>query len=669
MGFFSLTPAERQRAYRKRHPGRIKEQKRRERESQHGDKWLEPRFQSLQDFGQLVHSTAQTLHDLMELRIADRRDHPAGTITRWVMYDADSIWSRWLRDLPRADLIRLHEGEKVAFRWLSVDRPALSTESITGVRSPRVARETDRAYSRQVSLRWLRHKSFTITEIYRGKDFPMVIDDLGSWWQFKSLPEVLAAAGVADLASLAESLDARLKAVGVPVRRYFGPGPAADSMLRRFHARDVLVSPSLPCTPPETAAIYGGRIQLFQVGKFRRLYAYDLRSAYCWALSQAPSIKGFEWSRVTFAPFQDGHHFDLRNDFVRLNVMCRDSIGDPVTEAHREPVGKPSPNHVGIAAPLNPYGVYHVRWSLPNPVATSWGHGIAPLPQRIGDEIKWCYTGEGWFHSCEIAAVLESWHIANSDNAGGVNRVHGQFEDAAARINTAPRFEVLEGYEPSDTSTPKPAFPWAPLAYELRLRESLLKVPLAALWGKIAHKDGHFYSPFYAGWVTARVRAEMLRAAMLHPGAIVEIATDCIRSTAPLALRDGSGLGEWAASIETNCIHLQPGISTCDQKRRSRGVEGDYIPWDAIASQIGRRNQIDVVADVPTFIGVGEAIQFDRWGDFCTTQTLSYPLRVDCGLADPRGETPGSYQPDPLGPVAGVRRGLPWAREDVLEWL
>lgn len=676
----ALTHAERNRLYRQRHPDRIREQNRRTKERAHGAEWLEPRFLAIRGIAEAgsvagdedriltvaqfdVHAganhpvplprTEDFIRQLMALRLEVRDSKPAGTVTRWVMYDADATWSLWLRDLPREDLVRLHACEKVQY---------LFAGGVSSVMSKPDKGARNIVTSRQVTLRWLRHRRLSITEMVRGRAYPMVIEDIGSWWQFKPLDQVLETESCASVAELAASLDRRLRAVGVPVRSYFGPGPAAESMLRRFHARDeTSLSVPMVCDPASRTndtstnpvrvrsdqpvgtcqtdgsasyaldttipaqANFGGRIQLLQVGKFPRLYAYDLNSAYCWALSLAPSIKGWEWLR--------------------------------------------QPWRFAAGGTLHPFGVYRVRWAIP-PSSYTGNHGICPFPQRIGDGIRWLSSGEGWFHACEIQAVLDNREtLAHVRKGGGANLSGSGLRESVHVRPSEPFIEVVEGYEPSAASISSPAFPWGRLAYELRRQESLLKVPLAALYGKLAETGGKFYSPYHAGWITARVRAEMLRAACLNAPAVVEIATDCLRSTEPLPLAAGDGLGEWKVSRETNCIMLQPGVSTSDQKRRQRGLEGDYIPWDEVGRQIGRRNQIDVTAHVPTFIGIGEAIHFDRWEDFGKTITIDYPLRVDPGLADPRGETFGSFRPDPAGPVSGVKRGLPWAREDVEAWL
>jgi hypothetical protein len=258
-------------------------------------------------------------------------------------------------------------------------------------------------------------------------------------------------------------------------------------------------------------------------------------------------------------------------------------------------------------------------------------------------------SGEGWFHGCELQAALDSWRQ---------DRSRGSFEVLEGWIPDVPRETLPEGQIGLSAAISK--------LYARSGSEPWVKPVLRAIYGKLAQKGGRWHDPYLSGLITARIRATILRAAMQHPAEIVEIATDCIRSTAPLDLPVGPELGQWKEVRETNLILVGPGFSMSDQRRRSRGIMADYVPWDEIKRQISRRNQLDVVARVPHFVGIGECVASGDWRHFLQWDEEEIHCRIDPGLADPSGRTLGRMRPDPSGwEAGGVRRMVPYRLSDI----
>lgn len=104
------------------------------------------------------------------------------------------------------------------------------------------------------------------------------------------------------------------------------------------------------------AAYYGGRNELFQQGTFRRLYDYDISSAYPSEALKLPSMKGGRWKKA---------------------------------RAYQ---------------PLAAHALWYCRWSLKEPV-------VCPFPYRFKRAIMYPAQGSGWYHAAEVAAALRAYDI------------------------------------------------------------------------------------------------------------------------------------------------------------------------------------------------------------------------------------------------------------------
>ena len=120
----------------------------------------------------------------------------------------------------------------------------------------------------------------------------------------------------------------------------------------------------------------------------------------------------------------------------------------------------------------------------------------------------------------------------------------------------------------------------------------LLKLGLAAVWGKLAQQTGWKADPLEiprwhhlasAGLVTSHVRAQLMAAAWPWPDKIIAVETDSLITTEPLPnVEIGDELGQWSYRRYENLTYLGSGLSWADD---SSGVE-----WSRTAGipQIGR---------------------------------------------------------------------------------
>jgi hypothetical protein len=176
---------------------------------------------------------------------------------------------------------------------------------------------------------------------------------------------------------LMEAVRGSTKSVGLQVQRWNGAGAIAASILKRGGVKDHIVRHDDLEKEVQYAtlkAYFGGRTELFQQGRFRRLYQYDIVSAYPYAAISLPSLtKGYWKYEKTYNPQWE-------------------------------------------------HAIWHVRWRITDPT-------ISPFPYRYkGARICYPSNGEGWYHACELRAALSAspsggidvldgyvFHCANSD--------------------------------------------------------------------------------------------------------------------------------------------------------------------------------------------------------------------------------------------------------------
>jgi DNA polymerase type B, organellar and viral len=131
-------------------------------------------------------------------------------------------------------------------------------------------------------------------------------------------------------------------------------------------------------------AYFGGRVELFQQGFHQTACAYDVTSAYPFAATQIPTLRGM---------------------FTDSNTVPRD------------------------------FGLCRVRWNLPSGVT------VSPFPFRYKKGIYWPINGEGIYHAVEVRAaqaaygdsieVLQAWEFHPDNDTKPFDFVHDAFKQRA----------------------------------------------------------------------------------------------------------------------------------------------------------------------------------------------------------------------------------------------
>lgn len=348
------------------------------------------------------------------------------------------------------------------------------------------------------------------------------------------------------------------KEVNLTPRKWIGAGALAAALLNR-EGMDAHHAYDLDITTPEIAdmavlgSYYAGRIELLHQGLHSGIKTVDIRSAYPAASLSLPSL-----------------------DSAKLIERKR---FDPTK-----------------------HGVWKVSWDLrQNPPL------ISPFPVRRKSAIYWPSAGTGWYHACEVAAVIE---------AGYPITVHNGF--------------VLQ------ESGERP-FTWINGMYKERARlkreghaaEKILKLGLNSLYGKMAQGYGFSSRPqwqsyFWAGYITAATRAKVFTAAV-NSKDVIMIATDGVFCRSP-GVRPSDKLGGWEFGAVNSLFAAQAGvykgIAADKEILKSRGFFAKEVDYDELQEgwESEGANYVHYY-DSKRFLGLGVSLMrkdFSVWREWRT---------------------------------------------------
>ena len=307
------------------------------------------------------------------------------------------------------------------------------------------------------------------------------------------------------LARLMGRLRDYLHVVDITLSQWQGSGAIASALLKREgvkeHARASLEKDTHDAC---LRAYAGGRFEAGQWGMhIGPVYNYDVRSAFPSVMPDLPSMKNGMWRKV--------------------GGMT---------------------NH--------PYSLMHVRWRLDDRLP------YYPFFFRVEDgSIYFPNAGEGWYHRSEVDAAL----CAYEQGKLSTKREKGVID-------------ILETWEFHPYEQTKP-FAFVPELFKQRQEwkergnpaEKVLKLGLNSFYGKTAQSVGGtaeepppYHNIYWAGFLTAAIRAKIFDAIMQKPEHIVLVAVDGIYSTEQLDLDIGKGLGQWEVHPVDGVVVVQSGV-------------------------------------------------------------------------------------------------------------
>lgn len=153
------------------------------------------------------------------------------------------------------------------------------------------------------------------------------------------------------LAKLMYQLIETFESAGVKLQSFYGPGSAAAVYLKRYNVSEKMQVPTVVNNYAQAAYI-GGRFEQTGHGYQKRLYEYDINSAYPHGAANLPCFAHGEWTFTT------------------------------------EPTD-------------SPYALVHVEWQVDREKSGGWG----PFPVRNKHLMPhWPYTGKAWIWKWEYEA-------------------------------------------------------------------------------------------------------------------------------------------------------------------------------------------------------------------------------------------------------------------------
>lgn len=351
----------------------------------------------------------------------------------------------------------------------------------------------------------------------RGRFLWRDIDEIREYFraELQTMPELM------------EHIRKACYAADMRIGSWYGPGALAKHQLARHDMQRHMLPTPEPMSVPVRTAFAGGWFERFRAGVYYApVYTADLNSAYAWAMTLLPSLRG-GWDHVRRG---------------RALTDCR------------------------------AFGVYRIRLNHGNENAKRrWNdymracHGV-PLPlfmRHANGNISRPVRADGWYWTYEArqvarlphAEIVEAW-IVNDDGERPFEWVENDYNARAAL-----------------QAVGDPA-------------EKAIKWALASIFGTTAQRVGwdrktgsppRWHQLEWAGAITSACRSLILSAAMpvaLKSG-LVSIDTDGIISTVPFQFEPGEvgdGLGQWKLEEYTAIIYIQNGIYWL------RNMDGEWLP-------------------------------------------------------------------------------------------
>lgn len=229
------------------------------------------------------------------------------------------------------------------------------------------------------------------------------------------------------------------------------------------------------------------------------------------------------------------------------------------------------------------FGVWRIQWDITGNPADYPLPG--PLPWRDDKgKILFRASGDGWYWTPEVSAVVDLFPEY-------VRIVDGYYME--------PPYE----YPLKETIT---------LLYEMRAqlkkdgdpREYPVKIALNSGYGKLAQRDGvaRYRSLAWAGYITSGCRAQMLRAMMIEPGAVLACLTDGLLTTAQLPLDYGPALGQWEQDKYQGAKIILPGIYQLGTGngtvKKWRGYNVSHFNFDRVLAVIAKRKKARLMVNM-----------------------------------------------------------------------
>lgn len=376
---------------------------------------------------------------------------------------------------------------------------------------------------------------------------------------------------------------------------------------------------------PIIASYYGGRIEAAATGRFKKVYDYDLHSAYPSAITRLP-----------FMPL----HCTWKN-------FTHPGYAWSWTRRRRT------------------VGMYYCMWDFPK----GWNWYPFPTRQKKYQNVFYPHNGQGWIASPELFAALDTipgaekfiriyhaWTVPCTDGTGGG-------ESPLPENLKSPIARLIEKMYVVRAEAKRGGLKGAQMA---------LKLILNSMYGKLLQQVGvslkkpGLFHDLVASWITSWTRAMIYRAIAPHRQGknIIAIQTDGIVTKTQLLLTLTPDLADWEVEELPDYRQLLPGLydyQAADKRKvRRRGMPASFNFDKAWATMHHPGQTYEV--KFRTFLGrrLYLAQPFEYVGQLYQWPEMTKNFRPDLGAK--RG--------NPLAPVAvGAKFGDAYLKGRKEMWL
>jgi hypothetical protein len=219
-------------------------------------------------------------------------------------YDVNHI----LRDVPDSDLLALLDGRVINYKGYSITYIPGKIFSVNNYRHYDVFSFFATGFINVVAT--MLGKDRVTTQLLEGK---LARGTFETWTLDK-----LIAYNDEELELLVEIMNKlrdALIAIDVRISEWYGPGAIAKYWFKKYKVELPTIPASAPLYRALQSSYYGGRFEQIQLGRFKHVYEYDIRSAYPSIMSRMPAfsnwrhIKGYTDSEFSIWNVT----FDLRS--------------------------------------------------------------------------------------------------------------------------------------------------------------------------------------------------------------------------------------------------------------------------------------------------------------------------------------------------------------------
>ncbi len=397
---------------------------------------------------------------------------------------------------------------------------------------------------------------------------------------------------VVALVLLMEKLHSNLLEANLKIARWDGAGACASALLKREGIKAHLAETPLPVQAAARHAYSGGRIEPLQYGHYEGpVHHYDINSAYPFAMLSLPSLANGQWEHV-------------KQVYANLTIKTH----------------------------FPAFSVWKVSWSFPETMP------LYPFPYRTsGGSILFPPHGKNWIWQPELVAAIET------------------IPDARKYIH------IEEGWIFHPSSNEKP-FSFLSDLFTLRAiwkregngAEKAMKLAINSVYGKMVQQLGYmlvdekgnisgkppYHQLEYGGYVTSYTRAQLFRACMQKPYAIISLATDGIYSTEELDLPCSKELGDWDYHVHSDITLVTSGVYWYSDKGEEhafyRGFDHGTLRREAVLDA-WEKGVHTINAPSTRFITLGAALlpnggreaQKKRFQEWRSWKTIDRVLSLD----------------------------------------